>query len=72
MLDFMQNTRYSCQDFNETEFSCQIFEKYSTIKFHENPSSDSRVVAWDWTDMTKVAVAFRNFPNAPRYDTDPR
>ena len=22
--------------------------------------------------MTKVIVAFRNFPNAPRYDTDPR
>jgi len=27
------------------EFSLQIFEKYSNIKFHENPSSGSRVVA---------------------------
>jgi hypothetical protein len=26
------------------EFSRQIFEKYSHIKFHENPSSGSRVV----------------------------
>ena len=26
------------------EFSPQIFEKYSNIKFHENPSSGSRVV----------------------------
>jgi hypothetical protein len=25
-------------DFNETEFSGQIFKKYSTIKFHENLS----------------------------------
>jgi hypothetical protein len=24
------------------EFSRQIFEKYSSIKFHENPSSGSR------------------------------
>jgi hypothetical protein len=26
------------------EFSRQVFEKYSNIKFHENPSSGSRVV----------------------------
>jgi hypothetical protein len=26
------------------EFSQHIFEKYSNIKFHENPSSGSRVV----------------------------
>jgi len=25
------------------EFSCQIFQKYSNFKFHENPSSGSRV-----------------------------
>ena len=30
-------------DFNETEFSPQIFEKYSNIKFRENLSSGSRV-----------------------------
>jgi len=27
------------------EFSRQFFEKYSNIKFHENPSSGSRVVS---------------------------
>ena len=48
------------------EFSQQIFEKYSNIKFHENPSSGSRVVPCGQTDMTKLIVAFRNFANAPK------
>jgi len=32
------------------EFFRQIFEKYSNIKFHENPSSESRVVPCGQTD----------------------
>jgi len=32
------------------EFSPLIFQKYSNIKFHENPSSGSRVVPCDKTD----------------------
>jgi len=32
------------------EFSRQIFEKYSNIKFHENTSSGSRVVSCGRTD----------------------
>jgi hypothetical protein len=32
------------------EFSPQIFEKSSNIKFHENPSSGSRVVPCRWAD----------------------
>jgi hypothetical protein len=47
------------------EFSRQIFEKYLNTKFHENPSSGSRVVPCGrtngQTDMTKVTVAFGNF-----------
>jgi len=39
----------------------QIFEKYSNIKFHENPSSGIRVVPCGWmdrrTDMTKLILA---------------
>ena len=35
---------YSCQILMELEFSRHIFEKYSTIIFHENPSSGCRVV----------------------------
>ena len=46
--------------------SRQIFEKSSNIKFHENPSSESRVVPCGPTDMTKLIVAFRNFVNAPK------
>ena len=48
------------------EFSRQIFEKYSNIKFHENPFIGSRVVPCGRTDITKLIVAFRNFTNAPK------
>ena len=45
------------------EFSRQIFEKYSNIKFYENPSSGSRVIPCGRTDvstdMTKLIVASR-------------
>ena len=51
-------------------FSLQIFEKFSNTKFHENPSSSSRVVPCGRTDVrpdiTKLIVAFRNFANAPQ------
>jgi hypothetical protein len=59
--------------------SRNIFEKYSNIKFHENPTSGSRVLHADagpgegtetqtdtQTDITKLRVAFRNFANAPK------
>jgi hypothetical protein len=32
------------------EFSQEIFEKYPSIKFHENPFSGSRVVPCGWMD----------------------
>ena len=32
------------------ELSRQIFEKHSNIKFHENPSSESRVVPYGRMD----------------------
>jgi hypothetical protein len=55
------------------EFSRQIFDKASNIKFLENPFSGSRVVPCERTDrwpdrridMTKLIVAFRNLANAP-------
>ena len=47
------------------DLSRQIFEKCSNIRFHQNPSSGSRVFHADGhTDMTKTVVAFRNFANA--------
>jgi len=46
------------------EFCRQIFEN-TEIKFHENPSSSSRVVPYGQTDMTKLIVAFRSFANGP-------
>jgi hypothetical protein len=52
------------------EFSRQIFEKYSNIKFHETPSIGSQVVSRGRTDgqadMTQLIVAFSNFANAPK------
>jgi hypothetical protein len=41
----MYSTPLFLSDFNEAELSRQTFEKYRNIKFHENPSSESRVVA---------------------------
>jgi len=50
-----------------------IFEIYSNIKFRENPSSSIQVVQcgpWDiHTDMNKLVVAFRNFENAPKNES---
>jgi hypothetical protein len=56
------------------KFSQQMFEKYSNIKFNENPSSGVRVVPCRQTDvrtegqtrLTKLIVAFHNFANAPK------
>ena len=46
----MKSTRYSCPVLMKLEFSRQAFEKYSNIKFHENPSSWNRVVPCERTD----------------------
>ena len=55
----MQSTRYSSRTLTELESSGQIFEgkKYSDTKFHENPSSGSRVVSRGRTDTTKPTLA---------------
>jgi len=65
------HVKYRCcrHIFGNLEFSRQIFEKYSNIKFCENPCCGSRVVPCGQTDrqtdMTKQIVAFRHFANAP-------
>ena len=61
-------------DFNNTSiFFRYIFEKYSNIKFHENPSSGGRVVPCGLTDRqtdtTEIIIAYRNFANAPTNST---
>jgi len=47
----------------------QIVEKYSNIKFDENPISGGRVVSCGptngQTDKTNLIVTFHNFPKAP-------
>jgi len=32
------------------KFSPQIFDKFSNIEFHENPSSENRFASWGQTD----------------------
>ena len=62
------------------EFSQQVFEKYSNLKFPKNPFNGSRVVHANgrtdrqtdreihrWKDM-KLLVTFPNFVNAPSKD----
>jgi hypothetical protein len=52
------------------EYSGHILQRYSDIKFNQNPASGSRVVLCGQTDgltyMTKLIVASRSFPNAPK------
>jgi len=55
---------YSCHILRKLEFSQQILKKFSNIKFHEDPSSESRVVLRGQTDVMKLTVAFQNFVNA--------
>jgi hypothetical protein len=55
-------------DRNETQFSRQIFEKYSVISIFTKirPLEAELYHADRQTDMTKLIVAFRNFSNAPK------
>ena len=50
MLDSMLSTHNSFQILIELGFSRHILEKYSNIKFHENPSSGSLVFPREQTD----------------------
>jgi len=45
----------------ELEFYGQIFEEYPNIKFHENPSSGSRVVAFGQMDRHESNSRFPQF-----------
>jgi hypothetical protein len=52
---------YSCQILIKREFSRQIYEKYSEIKFNENPFRGSRVTCErtdGQADMMKLLGAF--------------
>ena len=59
-------------DFIETWIFSWIFERYSKIKSHENPSSGSRVVPCGHTDMMKLIITFCNFVNVPTLQLERR
>jgi hypothetical protein len=61
----MHNTRYSCPILMKHEFSPQIFEKYSDIKFYVNPSCGQKDGRTDeQIDVKKLIASFRNFAKA--------
>ena len=69
----MQSTRYFCPILKTLEFSRQIFEKVSNIKFHQILPVGAQLFHTDRqmdkrTDITTLRVAFRNFANTPTND----
>jgi len=65
-------TRFSCSILINLEFSRQIVENHSNVKFHENPSSCSQVFPRGQTGMTKPTAVFRYFAKVqeiPSYET---
>ena len=67
--DVITNVRYSCNILMKVEFSRQAFAKYSNIKFHENPSSGSRVFTCGQTKKDRHDEAtsrFRILAEAPK------
>ena len=73
----MQSTRYSCSILMKIKFSRQIFEKYSNVKFYENPSIGSRVVPYKltgrWIDIyDEASNRFCNFAKAPNKEKSSR
>ena len=65
---FTQSIRYSCQILMKLDVSRQISaKKCSNIKFHENPSSGSRVSLFHaGGQTTRPTAAFRNFAHASK------
>jgi hypothetical protein len=57
----MESARYFCQILIQHEFSRQILEKSSIIKFHKNPSFGGQAVPCGQADITKIIVALRDF-----------
>jgi len=41
------STRYSCPILTQLAFSGQIFEKYSVVKFYENPFGGAKLIHAD-------------------------
>ena len=69
----MSSIRYSFSILVKLEFSGQIFffEKYTNVKFHENPSSGSRVVPCGQTDGPDAADSrFSLFCEGPQKEVD--
>jgi len=59
----------SCHFLINLEFSWQVFEKFSNIKFHENSSRRSRVISYGQRDKTRLTATFSQcFKRADTYN----
>ena len=58
--DFMWSAPYSCQILMNLAFALQTFQKYSNIKFNENPSSGSTVIPCGRTDRWSDGQTWRS------------
>ena len=58
---FMYSTGSACYSLVTYEFSRQILEKFSNIKFHENPSSRSPIVSRGPTDNDEANSRISQF-----------
>jgi hypothetical protein len=67
---FTYSNIYSCMILIKLEFSQHIFEKFSNIKFKENPSTGCQVVPYR-TDSTKLIVAFEILGTNPKKQKTP-
>jgi hypothetical protein len=54
----MNYTHYSCPILMKLEFSRQVFEKYSNVRFHKNPSSGGRVVPCGHMGRYEEAICY--------------
>jgi hypothetical protein len=61
-------TGYPCLIFMKLSFSRQIFEKYSNINSHKNPSSGSRVVHVGGRTGTRMGRTFMLFISVYSYN----
>ena len=68
ILVFVYSTCYYCQILMKLEFYRQVFEKYSNIKFHENPFRGNRSVPCERTDG-QLIVNFLNSADATKNST---
>ena len=68
----MYSTRFSCHIETKLELTRYIFEKFSNVRYYQNPSIGRRDFPCRQTDrhMIKLTFVFPNFANARKINTN--